>query len=378
MPLRFIEKINRRKPEVKSMVLIIVVGGQYGGEGKGKLVSYLSLEDKIDYVVRCGGPNSGHTVDFEGKRYALRLLPAGFINSESRLLLAAGTLINPDILLKEIELCGIDPSRVGVDFDAGIITEKDAKYEHSLHLKKRIGSTLSGTGAGVAKRALRDSSFQLARDVPELEPFLTHVSKEVNTALDKNLKVIIEGTQGYGLSLYHSGCYPFTTSRDTTASAFLSEVGVSPLRADSVLMVIRTFPIRVKGNSGPLKNEITWKKVQKLSGYPYEPKEFTTVTKQIRRVALFDIDIVKKANLVNSPTQIALTGIDYLDYRNKGMNDFDSLTEETKQFIHSIEYNIGAKIDFLGTGPANREIIDRRKSLEIKSPDRQLSLTARS
>ena len=81
------------------MVLTIVVGGQFGGEGKGKIVSYLSLEDNLDYVVRCGGPNSGHTVVFGGNRYALRLLPAGFINSGSRLLLAAGTLINPDILL---------------------------------------------------------------------------------------------------------------------------------------------------------------------------------------------------------------------------------------------------------------------------------------
>jgi adenylosuccinate synthase len=360
------------------MVLIIVVGGQFGGEGKGKIVSYLSLEDNIDYVVRCGGPNSGHTVDFGGNRYALRLLPAGFINSESRLLLGAGTLINPDILLEEINLCGVNPSRVGVDFDAGIITEDYAKYEKSLHLEKRIGSTLSGTGAGVSKRVLRDGSFKLARHIPELKPFLTHVSREVNTALDKNLKVIIEGTQGYGLSLYHSGCYPFTTSRDTTASAFLSEIGVSPLRADSVLMVIRTFPIRVKGNSGPLKDEITWKEVQKLSGYPYEPKELTTVTKQIRRVALFDIDIVKKANQVNRPTQIALTGIDYIDYRNKGIRDFDSLTEETKQFIQSIEYDVGTRIDFLGTGPANEEIIDRRNSLKEKSLNQQLAFTARS
>lgn len=355
----------------------IIVGGQYGGEGKGKIVSYLSLQDDIDYVVRCGGPNSGHTVDFEGKRYALRLLPAGFINTRSRLLLAAGTLVNPDILLQEIELCGVDPSRVGIDFGAGIITEKDAEYERHLHLKKRIGSTLSGTGAGVAKRALRDSSFRLARDVPELEPFLTCVSREVNTALDKNLKVIIEGTQGFGLSLYHSDCYPYTTSRDTTASAFLSEVGISPLRVNSIIMVIRTYPIRVAGNSGPLKNEIDWKEVQRLSGYPYEPKEFTTVTKQIRRVALFDIDLVKKATLANNPTQIALTGADYLDYHNKRLKNFAVLTEKTKRFIHWIEHEICVKVDFVGTGPDNEEIIDRRKHLELKSFERELIATSR-
>jgi adenylosuccinate synthase len=348
------------------MTLTVVVGGQYGGEGKGKIVSYLSVEDKADYVIRCGGPNSGHTVYFKGKRDALRLLPAGVINARTRLLLAAGTLINPSILLEEIQRWDVDPARVRVDFDAGIITEKDAKEEQRLQLRKRIGSTLSGTGAGVAKRAIRDDGFRLARDVPELEPFLTHVSTEVNIALDRNLKVLIEGTQGYGLSLYHSGCYPFTTSRDTTASAFLSEVGVSPVRVDSVIMVIRTFPIRVKGNSGPLKNEITWKQVQRLSGYPYKPKEFTTVTKQIRRVALFDIDLVKKANMVNKPTQIALNGADYLDYRNKGLKDFHALTEKTKRFIQWVEHETGVQVHFVGTGPENEETIDRRKHLEVK------------
>ena len=355
------------------MTLTVVVGGQYGGEGKGKIVSYLSMEDNVDYVVRCGGPNSGHTVYFEGRRDALRLLPAGVINARTRLLLAAGSLISPSILLEEIERWEVDSSRVGIDSNAGIITEKHAKYERHLQLKKRIGSTLSGTGAGVAKRVLRDGSFRLARDVPELEPFLTCVSSEVNEALDRNLKVVTEGTQGYGLSLYHSDCYPFTTSRDTTASSFLSEVGVSPLRVDSVIMVIRTFPIRVSGNSGPLKNEITWKELQKLSGYPYEPKEFTTVTKQIRRVALFDIDLVKKANTVNKPTQIALNGVDYLDYRNKGLKDFHALTEKTKRFIHWIERETNVKVDFVGTGPENEEIIDRRKHLGVKVFERELT-----
>jgi len=359
------------------MPITVVVGGQYGGEGKGKIVSYLSLEDDVDYVVRCGGPNSGHTVDFRGERYALRLLPAGFINTRTRLLLAAGTLINPDILLREIELCDVDPSRIGVDFNAGVITEEDAEYERCLQLKKKIGSTLSGTGAGVAKRALRDGSFRLARDTPELKRFLTHVSSEINEALDRDLKVIIEGTQGFGLSLYHSDCYPFTTSRDTTASAFLSEVGVSPLQVDLVIMVIRTFPIRVCGNSGPLKNEMTWKEVEKISGYPYEPKEFTTVTKQIRRVALFDIDLVKKSAMVNRPTHIALNGVDYLDYANKGLTNLEALMEDTKRFIRWIEHEIKVEVYFVGTGPANEEIIDRRKHLGVKDFERELIATSR-
>jgi adenylosuccinate synthase len=342
------------------MPLTIVVGGQYGGEGKGKLVSYLSITDNVDYVVRCGGPNSGHTVDYKGQRCALRLLPAGFINAGTRLLLAAGTLINPDVLFQEIELCKVDPSRVGIDHNAGIITDMDLEQENLLQLRKKIGSTLSGTGSAVARRALRDGNFRLARDIPELRPFLTCVSEEVNKALDSNKKILIEGTQGFGLSLYHSGNYPYTTSRDTIASAFLSEVGVSPFRVNSIIMVIRTFPIRVAGNSGPLLGEISWKKIQEISGYPYEPAEFTTVTKQLRRVALFDIHLVKKAAIINKPTQVCLNGVDYLDYRNKNVKCFENLTKETKDFIQWIENELDRRVNFVGTGPTNEELIDRR------------------
>ena len=359
------------------MPLTVVVGGQYGGEGKGKIVSYLSIKDNLDYVVRCGGPNSGHTVDFKGQRYALRLLPAGFINTGTRLLLAAGTLINADILLQEIKYCSVDPSRIGIDFNAGVITEKDTEFEERLRLREKIGSTLSGTGAGVVKRAKRDGSFQLARNTPKLKPFLASVSSEVNKALDRNLKVVVEGTQGFGLSLYHSSCYPYATSRDTTASAFLSEVGMSPLRVDSVIMVIRTYPIRVAGNSGPLKKEVTWKEVQMLSGYPCEIKEFTTVTGQVRRVAQFDVNLVKKAGIVNKPSEIALNGVDYLDYSNKGLTSFETLTEDSKKFISWIECETVTKVTFVGTGPTNEEIIDRRKSIGVKIRERELATMPR-
>jgi len=342
------------------MPLTIVVGGQYGGEGKGKIVSHLSITDNVDYVVRCGGPNSGHTVDISGKRHVLRLLPAGFVNSKTRLLLAAGTLVNPDILLQELEHCGVNPSRLGIDYNAGVITEEDEKHEKTLNLRKRIGSTLSGVGAGLARRILRDGSFRLAKDDPQLQPFLTCVSSEINSALDRNLKVVVEGTQGFGLSLYHSRSYPYTTSRDTTASAFLSEVGISPLRATSVIMVLRTFSIRVGGNSGPLKNEITWEKLQKLSGYPYRIREFTTVTNRLRRVALFDIDVVREAAMVNHPSAIALNGVDYLDYKNRGAKRINDLTQVAKRFINFIEKQINVNVSFVGTGPTNEEIIDVR------------------
>ena len=339
------------------MPLTVIVGGQFGSEGKGKVTSHLALRDNVDIVVRCGGPNSGHTVDVNGQRYELRSLPAGFINPGTRLLLAAGCLINPEILLTEIKGTGTDPSRVGIDRHAGIISPSEGEEEAELRLRDRLGSTLSGTGIGVANRVLRKPDFKLAKDVPELQEFLTDVSAEVNEAVDKNGKVLIEGTQGFGLSVYHLPHYPYATSRDTTASGFLSEVGVSPRLVTDIIMAIRTFPIRVAGNSGPLKDEITWEQLRERSRYPTDIREFTTTTKKLRRVGLFDLELVRRAALVNRPTQIALHGMDYLSWHNKSLRDYQGLTPEARSFVDSLELSLGESVTLIGTGPANEELI---------------------
>lgn len=356
------------------MSVIVVVGAQYGGEGKGKIVSYLSVRDDAGYVVRCGGPNSGHTVYYDGQVFRLRLLPAGFVNSRARLLLAAGSIINLKILEEEIRLSGIDRSRVGIDYNSAIITNADAQSELELGLRNKIGSTLSGTGIAVANRALRNGAIKLARDVLEAKAYLTDVAAEINAAIDEGETCIIEGTQGFGLSLYHAECYPYATSRDTTASAFLSEVGVSPMKVSSIIMAVRTFPIRVEGNSGPLKNEISWEKLRQLSGYPYDIREFTTVTGRLRRVALFDLDLVKRAALINRPTELALHGADYVDFANKGVTIFEALTASTKKVVDYIERELDVPISLVGTGPANDEIADRTLS---NCPSGQLLILGR-
>jgi len=341
------------------MAVTIVIGGQYGGEGKGKIIAHLAKRDDPDFVVRCGGPNSGHTVHLKDQIFRLRLLPAGFVNSRSRLLLAAGSIINLKLLLTEIELTGIDAHRVGIDRNAAIITDEDGKRESQLGLRDRIGSTLSGTGIGVVKRALRDGTSKLASDIPGAHPFITDVSSEVNCGIDKGQLCIVEGTQGFGLSLYHTLCYPYATSRDTTASAFLSEVGLSPMKVDSIIMAVRTFPIRVEGKSGPLKDEITWKELQQRSGYPYSIGEYSTVTNRLRRVAAFDIELVRRATMVNRPTELALHGVDYLDFANKGILDYDFLTHETKEFVTLLENELAVPVTFIGTGPEQSEVVDR-------------------
>lgn len=341
------------------MSLTVVIGGQYGSEGKGKITSYLALRDDVDTVVRCGGPNSGHTVDIKGRRYELRSLPAGFVNPRSRLLLAPGSLVDPAILLAEIKLTGVDPARVGVDRNAGTISPEDGDEEHRLSLRDRVGSTLSGTGVAVSNRVLRRPTFRLAQDVPELRPFLSDVSDEVNADLDRNHRVIVEGTQGFALSLYHSPHYPYVTSRDTTATAFLSEVGVSPTLVTQIVMCVRTYPIRVAGHSGPLPNELSWDDVRRRSGYPHTIDEYTTTTKRLRRVAQFDIDIVARASRINRPTSIYLHGTDYLSYGNTRAKSYADLDLSARTFVDSLEGTVRVPVLLVGTGPANEDIIDR-------------------
>jgi len=344
--------------EVNDMSMVVIIGGQFGGEGKGKITAHLCRTYNFDVAVRCGGPNSGHTITFADRQMILRQIPAGVVNPRIKLFLAAGCLIDIDVLFKEIGLFNLTPERLKVDRNAVIISKKDIDKERQSKLDKRIGSTCTGVGFAVSKRVLREKNVKMAKDIPELRDYIADVPEELALYRKRNKRIIIEGTQGFGLSVYHSPYYPYVTSRDTTAAGFLSEVGISPLEVSDIVMVIRTFPIRVGGNSGPLPNEIDWGTIQIESGYPYEIKEFTSVTKRLRRVGRFDIELVKRAINVNKPTHIALMGVDYIDYKNKGVRDFNKLTKKAKDFISYLEKELETKISFIGTGPADYEIVD--------------------
>jgi len=339
------------------MTVDIIVGGQFGSEGKGKMLSYLCKKDMYDVVVRCGGPNSGHTITINNEQIVLKQIPVGVVNKNIKLFLSAGCLIDPDILFDEINMFGLNPDRLGIDNNA-VIINTDYK-DKEINLIKKIGSTGSGTGIAVANRVLRNSDVVLAKDIPELKEYLVCTSDKVMDNIFHGKRVAIEGTQGFGLSLYHSPYYPYVTSRDTTASGFLSEVGISPFLVSNIIMIIRTFPIRVAGNSGPLPKEISWEIIQKESGYPCKLQEFTSVTKKLRRVARFDSEIVKRTISVNRPTKIALMGIDYIDYNSKDVKDFNHLTKKSRDFVYKIEQILYQKIDYIGTGIMDSCIVER-------------------
>jgi adenylosuccinate synthase len=349
------------------MSVWVVVGGQYGSEGKGKISAFITLQEEIDICVRCGGPNSGHClVDESGSMLALRQIPTGYVRPETRLLIPAGGLVDLDVLRKELDLLKLGPGRVGIDRRTMIIEERDREAERSLQLRERLSSTLCGVGSAVARKVLRGDDVRLAESMaasePWLRPFLTDVSAEINEGVDLGKKVLVEGTQGFGLSLYHSEAYPKTTSRDTSAAGCLSECGISPMLASNVVLVLRTFPIRVAGSqAGPMLGETTWDNIERGSGCPHPLAEYTTVTGKLRRVGRFDYQLAKRAVAVNRPSAIALNFLDYIDYSNSEATQWSDLTERTKGFIRSIE-ELGVPVKFLGIGPGiNSQIIAERE-----------------
>lgn len=330
------------------MAVSIVVGGQYGSEGKGKVAYYWANKMNAAAVVRVGGSNSGHTVyGAGGSRHALRMLPTASIFNQITSVLPAGAYIDIPVLMKEIEETSIAMEKLKIDPNAMVISEEHRDRELVLNLQKEIGSTLSGTGAAVMERISRSKNVLLARDIPELFPFLTDTKEYLRSLLDKGEHVVIEGTQGYGLSNYHAKDYPYATSRDTTAAGFLAETGLSPFDVEHVVMVIRALPIRVAGNSGPLELEIDWKKVSQESGAEEYFDEKTTVTHRVRRVARFTPGIVKEAILVNRPDVIVLNHMDYIDMPNKGKN---YLSKKQEDFLEEVEKMIGRKISYCGNG----------------------------
>lgn len=336
------------------MPCTIVVCGFFGDTGKGKIISYLSLKDKVAVTARAGGgPNAGHTVVYKGKEYKMRMLPSAFVYDKCRLLMGPGVLINPEILLKEIKLTGCE-DRVGVDNQCAIIEQKHIEADKKGHLAQTIKTTGSGTGPCNAERALR--KVKLARDVPDFKNFLADVSLEVNTTLGKGKNVLIEGTQGTYLSLYH-GTYPYCTSKDVTASAACSDVGVGPTKVDDVILVFKAYTTRVGG--GPLPGELSWEEAEKRGW-----AEVATVTGRRRRAAPFNYELARRAVMLNGATQASVTKIDVMFPECRGIRSYQELSQKAKTFIKNVEKEIKVPVTLIGTGPGTLEIVDRRAELK--------------
>lgn len=331
------------------MPVTVVIGGQFGSEGKGKVAHFLAEHMNATVAVRVGGPNSGHTViDSSQTSVVFRQLPTAALLPNVYCVLPAGSYVQPALLFEEIRRARMNTVRLIIDPNAVVVTAEEMAEEKESSLHLQIGSTQSGTGAAVLRRIERLGKARMVSAEESLRPFVRPAVPFLRERLIRNQRVIIEGTQGFGLSVYHSPHYPFATSRDTTAAGFVAEAGLSPVDVDDITMVIRAFPIRVSGNSGPLVNETTWSDITKHSGGSDHLVEFTSVTRRVRRVARFDAEIVKRAILHNSPTRIVLNHVDYLDAKCAREGH---LTPKASSFVETTQGLIERTIDLVGLGP---------------------------
>ena len=332
------------------MPATVVVGGFFGDEGKGKMISYLALKDKPEIAVRGGvGPNAGHTFVLNGEVHKLRMLPSAILSKDTRLMIGAGVVVNPEILLNEIEKYHVQ-DRFFIDGQCGVIEPAHINRDKGEDLKGRIGTTGSGTGPANSDRALR--TLQMAKNVRELSIYIGDVSNAVNFALDRGEKVLVEGTQGTFLSLYH-GTYPYVTSKDVTASGICADIGLGPKRVDDVILVFKAYVTRV--GAGPLSNELKKEEAQKRGWF-----EIATVTGRERRSAPFNFELAKKAIMLNSATQLAVTKLDVIFPECAHVKEYDKLSERAKSFIEQIEKTTNVKVILIGTGEDVYDIIDRR------------------
>jgi len=331
---------------------------------KGNIVGHIAPEYSL--LVRVGGPNAGHKVYAEPQAEAYFHLPSGTERApKAQLLLGAGAVIYPPKLLQEIATHQLDSERLSIDPNAMII--EDADIEHERAMLNSISSTAQGVGAATSRKIMGRGgkaipAVRLAAAIPELKPFIRESQAILERAFVRGEHVLLEGTQGTSLSLHH-GKYPWVTSRDTTVAGCLADAGIASTRVRRVIMVCRTYPIRVGGPSGHIELEIGYEELAARSGINIDELkkiEKTTTTNKQRRLGEFDWEQLRRSTLLNGPTDMALTFVDYLDIANRNAYRFDQLKLDTLRFVEEVERVSGVPVSLISTNFSWRNVIDRR------------------
>jgi len=349
----------------------VVVGGQAGSEGKGALVAHLARRNDYDAAVRPGSSNAGHTIyDHEEREHVHQVIPSpSVIDEDVKLLMAAESSFGLNEIQEEIErvkeVFGEESlDRLQIDPKAAVISETHREKERDRGLGEDIGSTVHGCGAVRVEKIWRSAGDTvLAETVDELDDYVEgRTSRRMLDIGREGGSVIVEGTQGAQLSMNHSPNYPYTTSRDCTAMSFLSSAGLPVSAVRDVWVVFRTYPIRSGGNTGPLDSEeIDFETIAERAGHDETPIEFTSVTNRQRRIFEWSWAQFKTALELNDPDKIAITFLDYLDADNYGVQEYDELTENTREFVSLVDDYLEdrrSSIGMLKTGPQPDHVID--------------------
>lgn len=248
------DKINR---------VIVVQGGQYGSEGKGLVCGDFARD--TDIGIRTGTINAGHTVYYRGKPFKMQQLPCTWVNKKSVMVLGPGAFIHWDTLERELdwvtEATGQRPT-VYIDPNCGIHSDEHTASSRAANTHHMIGTTGKGCSHAVVEKVTdRAFGYMTAKAFPDtiarLGIHLIDTVTLINDAYDSGLQLLVEGTQGTLLDI-HLGPYPFTTHKQTQAANWLAECGLASTILHDNILVMRTMPIRVAGNSGPLPQECSW------------------------------------------------------------------------------------------------------------------------
>ncbi|MDR2034988.1 MAG: adenylosuccinate synthase [Helicobacteraceae bacterium] len=390
----------------------LIVGIQWGDEGKGKIVDLLA--QKYDFVVRYqGGHNAGHTIVIDGKKYALHLIPSGVLNPKAFNVIGNGVVVCPSALIEEMAQFGDLRGRLFISRDAHLILDYhitlDQTRESNLGDKK-IGTTGRGIGPAYADKAARvgvrlgdladqaktidailkryddlnltpPPRAQIAADVANwadrLLPLAADTTRILWEALDRGERVLLEGAQGTLLDVDH-GAYPFVTSSNTIAAGACSGVGLSPKEIGKVTGVVKAYCTRV-GN-GPFATEQDNEIGERLRK---NGEEFGTSTGRARRCGWFDAPLAKFACRINGVDELALMKLDVLDGFDeiKVCVDYDGTTpiyqsfagwdklakartlndlpKTAQNYIFALEEAIGVKIATISTGADRNDSIYR-------------------
>jgi adenylosuccinate synthase len=335
------------------MTIDVIVGGQGGDEGKGKIVEWLSMNKNYSIFTRVCSPQAGHSVYYNGKRLGLALIPCGFVNPNARLLIGAGALISINKLNKELAETGINQERLGIDYRTTIVTEDYLQEEReNSHLMKSIGSVGTGVGPCRREKIMRNPKLLFAKDVPELKKYLTDTKKEMFQALQDKKEILLEGDHGAKLDLVH-GEYPFVTSRSVNASAALGELGIGPREVRDVHVILKPYTTRV--GPGPLEGEIFDERV--LEWGHEEGGETGTISKRLRRIGKFEWKKVGEVVKMNSATQISITHMDIPQFfwESLGFSGEEEFLEKiNRKLCNPYPY---PKISLLSYGPTLKDIV---------------------
>lgn len=341
----------------------VIVGGQYGSEGKGNVCAHIAGE--YSALVRIGGPNAGHKV--ADPKYKYVQLPSGTgVNTDAKILIGAGSTISLPRILKEIYDQKLSEARLSIDPQAMIIDDVDRREE--MGGLQNISTTGQGVGAANARKILNRGNetwgppVRLARDVEELAPFVRDVRGQLERLFEMGERVLLEGTQGTMLSIHH-GLYPHVTSRETSVSGCLADAGIAHSRVGRVIMVLRTYPIRVEGaHSGWIGREITYEELSIRSGISTEELKATekgSVSNKQRRIAEFDWGQLRRSVELNGATEIAITFADYFGIENRKASSYEELNKDVRDFIEKVERVAGIPVRLISKEFARDGVIDR-------------------